>query len=142
MFGFIRPSGNQGDRRSFRVALATLCVVLVSTAARGQIRPEPAALADASADLLDHLRADFFAYFRFVNRPWTARVCGIFADVRDAPIVRLHGDAHVQQFAFTRDPWGLGDFDDSARDSDSFTHSVKDELNANAACDSLRSTSI
>ena len=23
-------------------------------------------------------------------------------------------DAHVEQFAFTRDAWGLGDFDDSA----------------------------
>jgi hypothetical protein len=31
------------------------------------------------------------------------------------PIVRLHGDAHVEQFAFTKDAWGLDDFDDSAR---------------------------
>jgi uncharacterized protein DUF2252 len=105
----------QGDRRPFRLALATLSVVLFSTAARGQIRPEPAALADASVDLLDRLRADSFAYFRFVNRPWTARVCDAFADVPDAPIVRLHGDAHLEQFAFTRDAWGLDDFDDSAR---------------------------
>jgi hypothetical protein len=29
--------------------------------------------------------------------------------------VRLHGDAHVEQFAFTADAWGLDDFDDSAR---------------------------
>ena len=29
-------------------------------------------------------------------------------------IVRLHGDAHVGQFAVTRDAWGLADFDDSA----------------------------
>jgi hypothetical protein len=29
--------------------------------------------------------------------------------------VRLHGDAHVEQFAVTRDAWGLDDFDDSAR---------------------------
>ena len=83
--------------------------------ARGQIRPEPAALADASADLLDRLRADAFAYFRFVNRPWTVRVCDVFADVPDSPIVRLHGDAHLEQFAVTRDAWGLDDFDDSAR---------------------------
>ena len=106
--------GMQGDRRPFRLAL-TVCVVLLSTAAQAQIRPEPAALADASADLLDRLRADSFAYFRFVNRPWTARVCDVFADVPDAPIVRLHGDAHLEQFAFTRDAWGLDDFDDSAR---------------------------
>jgi hypothetical protein len=30
-------------------------------------------------------------------------------------MVRLHGDAHVEQFAFTRNAWGLGDFDDSTR---------------------------
>jgi hypothetical protein len=30
------------------------------------------------------------------------------------PKVRLHGDAHVEQFALTRDAWGLDDFDDSA----------------------------
>jgi hypothetical protein len=27
----------------------------------------------------------------------------------------LHGDAHVEQFALTKDAWGLDDFDDSAR---------------------------
>ena len=107
--------GPQGDRRPFRLALAALCVVLLPTAPRAQIRPEPAALADAAADLLDRLRTDSFAYFRFVNRPWTSRVCDVFADVQDAPIVRLHGDAHLEQFAFTKDAWGLDDFDDSSR---------------------------
>jgi hypothetical protein len=29
--------------------------------------------------------------------------------------VRLHGDAHVEQFALTKDAWGLDDFDDSTR---------------------------
>src|SRR5262245_49712446 len=107
--------GKQGDRRLVRLALAALCVFLLPTLVRAQIRPEPAALADASVDLLDRLRADPFAYFRFVNRPWTERVCEAFADVRDMPIVRLHGDAHVEQFALTKDAWGLDDFDDSAR---------------------------
>jgi uncharacterized protein (DUF2252 family) len=72
-------------------------------------------LVGASPALLDRLRSDAFAYFRFVNRPWTARVCEAFADVRDLPTVRLHGDAHVEQFALTNDAWGLDDFDDSAR---------------------------
>jgi uncharacterized protein (DUF2252 family) len=107
--------GKQGDRPLFRLTLATLCVVLLTTTARAQIRPEPAALANASPELLDRLRGDAYAYFRFVNRPWTERVCQVFAGVRDAPIVRLHGDAHVEQFAFTREAWGLADFDDSAR---------------------------
>jgi hypothetical protein len=35
--------------------------------------------------------------------------------VRDVPNVRLHGDAHIEQFALTKDAWGLDDFDDSAR---------------------------
>jgi len=68
-----------------------------------------------SPELRDRLRADPFSYFRFINRAWTTRVCEVFADVKDPPIVRLHGDAHVEQFAFTRDAWGLTDFDDSAR---------------------------
>jgi len=97
------------------VATACVLVALVAPAARGQLRPSPAALANASAELLDGLRADPFTYFRFINRAWSAHVCEAFADVRDVPIVRLHGDAHVEQFAVTEDSWGLVDFDDSAR---------------------------
>ena len=51
-------------------------------------------------------------------------MCEVFADVPDAPIVRLHGDAHVEQFAFTKDAWGLDDFDDSAR-GPTFVDSVR-----------------
>jgi len=99
-----------------RLALAVVCIALITRpSARGQIRPLAAPLAGASADLIDRLRADAFTYFRFVNRPWTALVCEAFADLPDLPIVRLHGDAHVEQFALTNDAWGLDDFDDSAR---------------------------
>jgi len=99
-----------------RRMLATLCIVLATTASpQGQIRPDPLALANASPELLERLRADAFAYFRFVNRPWAARVCEAFADVTDLPVLRLHGDAHVEQFALTSDAWGLDDFDDSTR---------------------------
>jgi uncharacterized protein (DUF2252 family) len=87
----------------------------MAPSARGQIRPDPEALARASPELVDRLKADPFSYFRFINRPWTARVCEAFADVQDLPTVRLHGDAHVEQFALTKDEWGLDDFDDSAR---------------------------
>jgi hypothetical protein len=92
-------------------------IVLIGPAsASAQLRPEPGAIEFASGDLLDRLRADPFAYFRFVNRSWTTRVCEVFADeMRDLPIARLHGDAHVEQFAVTKDAWGLDDFDDSAR---------------------------
>jgi uncharacterized protein (DUF2252 family) len=96
--------------------LAAVCVVLLTApSARGQLRPNPAAVAGASAELIDRLRADPFTYFRFINRAWTARVCQAFADVTDSPTVRLHGDAHVEQFALTKDAWGLDDFDDSTR---------------------------
>ena len=96
------------------ISLATVCITLVAPAsARGQLLPPPAALADAPAELIQRLRADPFTYFRFINRVWTARVCEAFADLSDAPTVRLHGDAHVEQFALTSDAWGLDDFDDS-----------------------------
>jgi hypothetical protein len=62
------------------------------------------------------LRANAFIYYRFINRAWVTRVCDTFAaDLADIPVVRLHGDAHVEQFAFTRDAWGLDDFDDTAQ---------------------------
>ena len=97
-------------------ALVTLCVlVCFPTPARGQLRPSPAAVARAPAELIDRIRGDPFTYFRFVNRAWAARVCDAFRDVTDVPILRLHGDAHVEQYAFTNSGWGLTDFDDSAR---------------------------
>ena len=99
-----------------RLVLAAVCLALtVPSPARAQLRPNRTALADAPADLVNRLRADPFTYFRFINRAWTTRVCEILADVPDPAIVRLHGDAHVEQFALTRDAWGLDDFDDSAR---------------------------
>jgi hypothetical protein len=80
------------------------------------LRPEPASLERASPELLERLHSDELIYFRFVNRAWTSRVCELLAPVLpDAPIVQLHGDAHVEQYAVTSQAWGLDDFDDSAR---------------------------
>ena len=99
-----------------RLLLATSCFVLLAAPpARGQLRPSPEALTDAPPELVDRLRADAYAYFRFINRAWTIRVCELLADVRNQPVVRIHGDAHVEQFALTKDAWGLDDFDDSTR---------------------------
>lgn len=106
----------QGCRFVGHVVVAMLCVASTALpSAQRALRPAPETLAAAPAELVDRLRADSFTYFRFINRAWTARVCEAFADVTDAPMVRLHGDAHVEQFAFTRNAWGLGDFDDSTR---------------------------
>ena len=83
---------------------------------RDPLRAEPESLERASPELIARLRANAFIYFRFVNRVWVTRVCDTFAaDLARIPIVRLHGDAHVEQFAFTRDAWGLDDFDDTAQ---------------------------
>ena len=46
--------------------------------------------------------------------------CARLRDLRRRPprperAYRLHGDAHLEQFALTKDAWGLDDFDDSAR---------------------------
>ncbi|HEU5463917.1 MAG TPA: DUF2252 family protein, partial [Candidatus Binatia bacterium] len=80
------------------------------------LRPDRESLERATPQLLERLRADPYDYFRFVNRSWIARVCDDFAkDMEGLPVVRLHGDAHVEQFAVTNDAWGLDDFDDSAR---------------------------
>lgn len=102
-------------RFACRVLLAAACVVLLVPSVRGQIRPNPTALTNAPTALIARLRADPFTYFRFVNRAWISRVCQAFADVQSPPIVRLHGDAHIEQYAITKDASGLDDFDDSAR---------------------------
>jgi hypothetical protein len=73
--------------------------------AQTPLRPFAGAVAAAPPGLMERLRADPFTYFR----------CEVFADVPHPTIVRLHGDAHVEQFALTNDAWGLDDFDDSSR---------------------------
>jgi hypothetical protein len=76
----------------------------------------PAVLASARPDVLERVRATPYNYFRLANREWTARVCEMLeADGSGQPDVQLHGDAHVEQFAYMKDAWGLDDFDDAAR---------------------------
>ena len=83
--------------------------------AQGPLRAEPDSLERATPKLIQDLRADPYDYFRFVNRPWVTRVCNAFsAEIPNLPVVHLHGDPHVEQFAFTNKAWGLDDFDDSA----------------------------
>jgi hypothetical protein len=80
------------------------------------LRVSPEVLAAATPDVLSRVRASPYNYFRLTNREWTGRVCETFAaDLPSLPVVQLHGDAHVEQFAFTNDAWGLDDFDDAAR---------------------------
>lgn len=67
-------------------------------------------------ELADQLEADPYAYFRFVNKQWSTCVCALLQDeLSGSPIVGLHGDAHLGQYAFTATSHGLDDFDDSVR---------------------------
>lgn len=103
--------------RRFTCLFAVIAIALAGTAyGAAPIRPNPESLERATPELIKRLRAEPYDYFRFVNRSWIARVCDDFGrDLEGLPVIRLHGDAHVEQFALTRDAWGLDDFDDSAR---------------------------
>src|SRR5262245_3204109 len=103
--------------RHFACVLAVISIAIMGPAhGAGPIRAEPKSLEQEMPELIQRLRADPYDYFRFVNRSWIGRVCDDFSsDLEGLPVVRLHGDAHVEQFALTQDAWGLDDFDDSAR---------------------------
>jgi hypothetical protein len=85
-------------------------------AASSRLAPSPALIGTLSPELRARLVASPMAFFRFVNQAWTNEVCEAFrADVTELPTARLHGDAHVEQYAMTNAARGLDDFDDSAR---------------------------
>lgn len=106
-----------------RRVLVTIGALVVSAALSGsarqpdssQLTPSREQLAQASPELLELIGSDSFAYFRFINRPWSSLVCERFRDeLTSLSTVRLHGDAHIEQYSFTNDARGLDDFDDSA----------------------------
>lgn len=82
--------------RRFFISVFAVILFAVTGAACGRtpLRAEPESLERATPEVNQRLRADAFAYFRFVNRMWITRVCDTFgADLRDQSVVRLHGDA-------------------------------------------------
>lgn len=68
-----------------------------TSSAQAQLRPEPDAIKLAPRQLIDRLRASPTDYFRFVNRPWTARVCegwlrmGVGGALADKILIRVQG---------------------------------------------------
>ena len=77
----------------------------------------------SNPELLERIVADPHGYFRFINVPFSGKVCEIIAD-RMATLsseqirsfqLNLHGDAHVEQYAITDLGRGLTDFDDSSQ---------------------------
>src|SRR5688572_16322934 len=104
------------DGSTARSLLVVVCLAAIAACGNRELVADRAALAAAPPELVGKLRADPYNYFRFVNHEWTSRVCDIFAgDLARQPTVQLHGDAHLQQYAFTKSAWGLDDFDDSTR---------------------------
>ena len=110
-----------------RRALALIVIVSLSVGVllAGDDQP-PAPLPDGTGwlpssseglpqPLVRAVRASPHAFFRLANRAWASRVCAAFAnDLRSLDQVRLHGDAHVEQYAVTDSAYGLDDFDDTA----------------------------
>ena len=83
-----------GDRATFRLNKASL-------------RAQGASLA-----LLEKVGSSAHRYFRLLARPFAARTCYEFRDLRwRLPSVAVHGDAHIEQFVLTNDAYGLSDFD-------------------------------
>ena len=108
---------------------ASLLVVLVpGLLAGGDAGPsfDPSALlipADApelqaNPQLPGRLRASPHAYYRRIGPRFTRLLCERLAERASVlPIVTLHGDAHLEQYAVTDRGRGLSDFDDSTTGS-------------------------
>ncbi len=125
----IAPCSCCGDSdvrlRTTAGALGTLMAALLAASCSrpptaGPPAEMPLYVAPSSRDfsdnpaLLERIRASPHGYFRFVNRRFASEVCRRFErQIGDSPIVNLHGDAHVEQYAVTDLGRGLTDFDDS-----------------------------
>lgn len=70
---------------------------------------------DDNPQLLARLVESPYAYFRFTNLRFANMVCMRFADAKTSmPLVNLHGDAHLEQYAVTSHGRGLADYDDAS----------------------------
>ncbi|MEL6187917.1 MAG: DUF2252 family protein, partial [Myxococcota bacterium] len=66
--------------------------------------------------LIDRITASPHGYFRFINVAFSEAICRRLEKLREGvPLVNLHGDAHIEQYAVTDLGRGLTDFDDSAK---------------------------
>jgi len=64
--------------------------------------------------LLVRVKGSAHGYFRFVNAAFSSAVCTHFAQAAARmPVVNLHGDAHLEQYAVTATGRGLADYEDS-----------------------------
>ncbi len=64
--------------------------------------------------LRERVLSDLYYYYRFVNVEFASEVCRRFeGELRNMPVVNLHGDAHLEQYAIVAGGRGLDDFDAS-----------------------------
>ncbi|MCB9645615.1 MAG: DUF2252 family protein [Deltaproteobacteria bacterium] len=103
-----------------RTALLGLCLATLGAGCASTSKGQPLYVAPDGFDfsqnpkLLARILATPHGYFRFINRPFASEVCNRMSPgLADAPVVNLHGDAHLEQYAVTDLGRGLTDFDDS-----------------------------
>jgi hypothetical protein len=66
-------------------------------------------------ELLERVVGSPHGYLRFINVPFSQELCRHFGEALEGnPLVNLHGDAHLEQYAVTDLGRGLTDFDDSS----------------------------
>jgi hypothetical protein len=88
-----------------------------ATRGTGLFDVDPATIDFAANPTLRHrLLSTPHGYFRFINRAFAREVCSRFEDASPGmPVVNLHGDPHVEQYAVTSKGSGLSDFDYAAQ---------------------------
>jgi len=95
-------------------AKPTETVPAPSAAARLSCDPVRDGIAE-QPELIARMKKSPHSYFRFINVRFADAVCErVAADMADFPIVNLHGDPHIEQYAVTDYGRGLTDFDDSS----------------------------
>jgi hypothetical protein len=104
------------DVRATGTLLAALVMASCATSGRrGALDIVPGSRdAQLEPQLLARVRSSPMGYFRFVNFAFSNEVCRVLRAQRTAiPLVNLHGDAHLEQYAVTDTGRGLTDFDDA-----------------------------
>lgn len=66
-------------------------------------------------EFFESLADDPFRFYRFINVAFSDAVCVHFDPwMAQMPVVNLHGDAHIEQYAVTNVGRGMADYDDSS----------------------------
>jgi len=69
----------------------------------------------SNQELLDRLMSGPHGYFRFINVEFSSEICRRMGErLAEMPMLNLHGDAHLEQYAITDIGRGLTDYDDSS----------------------------